>query len=82
MQTKLTLRLEDRLIIQAKRYAEASGKSLSQLVSNYFVGLHKPSQEKMDESLPPLTRALKGILKTTNNISEKDYDKYREDKYL
>ena len=36
MQTKLTLRLEDQLIEQAKAYAAKAGKSVSQVVSEYF----------------------------------------------
>ena len=36
MNTKLTLRLDDRLIDRAKRYSNRSGKSVSQLVSDYF----------------------------------------------
>ncbi|HZC00332.1 MAG TPA: DUF6364 family protein, partial [Gammaproteobacteria bacterium] len=36
MQTKLTLRLDKKLIEAVKRYAEISGKSLSQLVADYF----------------------------------------------
>ncbi|MGH8605739.1 MAG: DUF6364 family protein [Gammaproteobacteria bacterium] len=35
-QTKLTLRLDKELIEAAKRYAEISGNSLSQLVADYF----------------------------------------------
>jgi predicted HicB family RNase H-like nuclease len=36
MQTKLTLRLDDRLIEQAKAYAQEKGRSLSQVVADYF----------------------------------------------
>lgn len=82
MQTKLTLRLKDRLIIDAKQYAKASGKSLSQLVSDYFVGLHKQNKKITGKSLPPITRALKGVLKTASPVGKKDYDQYREEKYL
>lgn len=36
MQTKLTLTIEQDILEQAKQYAHAHGKSLSQLVANYF----------------------------------------------
>lgn len=36
MQTKLTLRLDDELIRQAKAYAERDGRSVSELVASYF----------------------------------------------
>ena len=37
MQTKLTLRLESELIEQAKEHAKQQGKSLSQIVADYFL---------------------------------------------
>ena len=36
MHTKLTLRIEEQLIEQAKSYATHTGKSVSQLVAEYF----------------------------------------------
>ena len=46
MQTKLTLRLEDSLIQQAKNYAKQHNKSLSQIVADYFhmLTLHEMRQ--------------------------------------
>lgn len=78
MQTKLTLRLEDQLIANAKAHAKNSGKSLSQMVADYFALLEKktPIQE-----LPPVTSSLKGCLQTSS-VDEQDYRIYLEDKYL
>jgi len=42
MQTKLTLRPEDSLIVRAKEHARRSGRSVSQLVADLFVGQHCP----------------------------------------
>jgi hypothetical protein len=78
MQTKLTLRLERQLIEQAKSYAQESGKSLSQMVADYFSQLQKSSQA---QDLPPLTRSLKGVLKPAD-VDEKDYRAYIEAKHL
>ena len=36
MQTKLTLRLEEQLIERAKAHAKKRGKSVSQMVADYF----------------------------------------------
>jgi predicted HicB family RNase H-like nuclease len=36
METKLTLRLDEKLIGRAKSYARKSRKSVSQLVADYF----------------------------------------------
>lgn len=78
MNTKLTLRMEENLIQKAKRYAEKSGKSVSQLVADFFSALGNYSQ---DDSLSPNVRALKGVLKESSS-SKEDYRKHLEDKYL
>ncbi len=96
MQTKLTLRLEDHLIADAKRYSKQHGKSLSQLVTDYFLNIkqrdsYSSNHESLDQqptlamtkamSLPPITSALKGVLASAV-VDEADYYQYLEDKYL
>ena len=79
MQTKLTLRLEEQLITQAKSYAARAGKSVSQLVADYFALLSsggKPSRPPA----PPLTRSLRGLLRGAR-LDEPDYRKYLEEKH-
>ena len=80
MQTKLTLRLDEELIIKAKKYAKTRGKSVSQLVADYFALLDEPLELRKREDLPPLTRSLAGVLKGSD-VSEKDYYEYLERKY-
>ena len=48
MQTKLTLRLDEHLIENAKVFAKQSGKSLSQMVADYFFQLENPSSASND----------------------------------
>lgn len=79
MQTKLTLRLEARLIDRAKRYARRSGRSVSQLVADYFAQLESPAIGEED-LLPPLTRSLSGVLAGTA-IDEDDYRRHLEEKH-
>lgn len=82
MQTKLTLRLDSTLIEQAKQVAQERDVSLSQLVTEYFAVLTAESENKktFEDSLPPLTRSLAGMLKdTTSNVEE--YRRYLETKY-
>lgn len=50
MQTKLTLRLDDELIGQAKSYAEAHGVSLSRLVAELFAQLSPPGRQSRDSA--------------------------------
>jgi replicative DNA helicase len=80
MQTKLTLRLEDQLIEQAKSYAAQAGKSVSQIVADYFKLL---TSQKINASSPstPVTQSLRGLLRESK-LDEKDYKKYLEEKHL
>jgi len=81
MQTKLTLRMEDRLINLAKSVAEKKGKSLSKMVADYFNALaNKEIAEDIIE-LPPNVKSLYGAL-ADSGIDESDYKKYLEGKYL
>ena len=78
MQTKLTLRLEDSLIEQAKNYAKQHDKSLSQVVADYF---HMLTQQTGESVISPITKSLIGIL-DSNNVDENDYKKHLGEKYL
>lgn len=78
MQTKLTLRLEDHLIEQAKTYAAQTGKSVSQIVADYF-RLLTAEQIKPQSKATPLTQSLRGLLREST-LDEEDYKKYLEEK--
>lgn len=80
MQKKLTLRLDESLIQQAKKYSEKRGKSVSQIVADYFFLLDKKPSKSASE-LTPIVRSLKGVLRKAG-INEKDYKQYLEKKYL
>ncbi len=80
MNTKLTLRLEEDLIKSAKRHASIMGKSVSQLVADYFYLLDKKSS-KRKQQITPIVKSLRGSLKGSG-VDEKDYKTYLEDKYL
>ncbi len=62
MNAKLTLRLDDGLIAQAKAYARRRGKSISRMVAEYFGMLGRPTSES-SVALTPLVRSLKGSLR-------------------
>jgi hypothetical protein len=57
VQTKLTLRMDDRIIAEAKAWAGAHGVSLSELVAAYLASLAEPPGRE----LAPWTRRLAGI---------------------
>jgi len=78
MQSKLTLRLDDSLIKQAKTFAKQHNKSLSQVVSDYFQLLTKDVERP---ETPAITKSLIGVLGDTD-INQDDYKRHLEEKYL
>ena len=80
MATKLTLRMEEQLIEQAKKYAKKSGKSVSQLVADFFALLTRASGDNTP-ALSPKVKSLRGLLKDSS-IDTADYRSHLEDKYL
>ena len=78
---KLTLRMDQEQVERAKAYAAQHGKSLSQLVADYFDSL--TTAEANEETLPPLTQKLKGALRNADaSMDTSDYKKHLEEKYL
>lgn len=81
MQSKLTLRLDEDLIREAKALARQRGTSLSQLVADYFRVLSRSRRDRPeDEELPPLTRSLAGALRRAD-VDEEDYRAHLERKH-
>lgn len=80
MRTKLTLRIEEELIQKAKFYSEQTGKSVSQMVADYFALLFIKQKDEPDAPLPPVTSALRGILRGSD-IQEEDYRKHLGEKH-
>jgi hypothetical protein len=79
MSTKLTLRLDGHLIARAKRYSDRSGKSVSQLVADYFA-LIEADEPIPGTELTPRVRAMIGSLKGSS-IGEEDYRRHLEEKH-
>ena len=68
MNTKLTLSLEKEVIEKAKIYAKGTGRSLSEMVENYFRNLVSRSQNdtKIEDEygdIDPKLKKLIGIIK-------------------
>lgn len=80
MQTKLTLRLDDRLVARAKAHARRTGRSVSRIVADYFSLLN--DEEFSDQHpLPPLVTKLKGSLSGLE-FDKEDYRDHLVEKYL
>lgn len=67
------------MIDEAKAEAAKRGKSLSQMVSDFFESLSHQSDIANNE-LPPITRSLHGIIKESN-LDENDYRTHLREKY-
>lgn len=82
MGTKLTLRLNEKLINNAKKIARAKGVSLSKLVSDYFQSVSSQQKKEIIES--PILSEVAGILSSKADGKKllKAYKKHIEGKYL
>lgn len=79
MNTKLTLRLDDQLILKAKRYSDRSGKSVSRIVADYF-SLIDSDEDIPGTEISARVRSLIGGFKGATT-SEDDYRRHLEEKY-
>ena len=77
MKTKLTLRMDDALVRQAKIQAARRSKSVSQMFGEFVVSL---GATRHDRGLPPVTESLLGIMKG-HAVSEKNYKAHLREKY-
>lgn len=82
MATKLTLRLDEKLIKNAKQAARSRKVSLSKMVSDYFKSISVQQKKELIES--PILSEIAGILpsKADDKKLIKRYKKHIEDKYL
>jgi len=81
MNTKLTLRLNNELIDNAKIYAKHEGKSLSQIVTDFFAAISSNKIQSQNIKLKPKTSKLYSSLKGSL-ASKEDYKKHIVKKYL
>jgi len=80
METKLTLRLNKRIIDMAKDYAHDHNISLSKMIESYLESITK--QRANGTEISPLVESLSGVLKLTETFDfQKDYTNYLTEKY-
>lgn len=70
MSTKLTLTIDKSVIDKAKKFAKASGRSLSDIVESYLKKLVAPLNES-DEEVPEELKELFGSVKIPHDLDEK-----------
>lgn len=81
METKLTLRLQKKVIDQAKEYASDHETSLSKLIENYLLAITEESEST--ENISPLVKSLSGVIQLQGNEDlKRKYHKHLDEKYL
>lgn len=82
MNTKLTLSLEKEVIEKAKIYAKGTGRSLSEMVENYFRSLvEKPNNKNKKREEDEIERRLQSITGIVTLPDDFDIKKAREEYY-
>lgn len=79
MNTKLTLRIDEDVVLKAKSEAKLRGKSVSRMFSDFIESIASGDTPKKE--LPPTTSKLAGILKD-RKVSEEDYKAHLMEKHL
>lgn len=85
MNTKLTLSLEKEVIEQAKIYAKGTGRSLSEMVENYFKSLVEKTNKsnfKEEDKIDARLQKLVGIIQLPEDFDlKKARDEHYKEKY-
>jgi hypothetical protein len=84
MNTKLTLSLEKEVIEKAKIYAKGTGRSLSEMVENYFRNLISKSEKNNNESndIDERLKKITGVVTLPDDFDiEKAIEEYHKEKY-
>ncbi|MBK7036744.1 MAG: hypothetical protein IPH42_10520 [Bacteroidetes bacterium] len=68
MDTKLTLKLDEEIIEQAKIYAKNKNTSLSKLIESYLGLLVDPNE---DQEVTPFVKSLSGVINLPKNFDHK-----------
>ncbi len=71
MNTKLTLTIEQTIIVKAKKYAQMKERSLSDLIENYLKALVQSDEKQKKQVFSPLVKSLKGSFKEPKNFEYK-----------
>ena len=82
METKLTLRLNDRVIERAKKYAKERRISLSKMIESYLDSLTREKKPEKETEITPLIKSLSGVIDLPADFDyKKEYRDYLKKKY-
>ena len=81
METKLTLRLNKRVIDRAKDYAHSHDVSLSKMIESYLDSI-TVDKKTTTSDITPLVKSLSGVIQLDQDFDfKKDYAKFLTEKY-
>jgi hypothetical protein len=82
MNTKLTLSIEKEVIDKIKIYAKGTGRSVSEMVENYFRSLvEKPNKTKTKDEYEDIHPSVKKLIGRITLPDDFDIKKAREEHY-
>ncbi|MEE9463076.1 MAG: DUF6364 family protein [Bacteroidales bacterium] len=80
MNAKLTLKLDNKVIARAKKYAKKRNTSLSKMIESYLDSV--TSEDSSGIEITPLVENLSGVIKLPADYDHrKDYTDYLDQKY-
>ena len=79
MDSKLTLKLNESVIEQAKQYAKKNNISLSRMIENYLQAVTARKQHII--KISPLVKSLTGVIELEKADYRKDYADFLSQKY-
>ncbi len=79
MDSKLTLKLNESVIEQAKQYAKENNISLSRMIENYLQAVTVRKENVM--KISPLVKSLTGVIELDEGDYRKDYTDFLSQKY-
>ena len=82
METKLTLRLNDKVIERAKKYARKRKISLSRMIEAYLDSLTREKSREKETDITPLVESLSGVIDLPSDFDyRKEYRDHLTKKY-
>ena len=82
MKTKLTLRLNEKVIERAKEYAREQRISLSKMIESYLDKLTRENSSYQETEITPLIKSLSGVIDLPDDVDyKKEYRDYITEKY-
>jgi len=79
MDSKLTLKLNENIIQQAKQYAKSNNISLSRMIENYLQALTSTNKTTIKTS--PLVESLTGVIDLKEEDLQQDYTDFLTKKH-